>query len=56
MFKIFKKSKPEDKLKKKYKQLIEESFKLSKVNRTASDAKQAEAQEILKQIEDLEKG
>ncbi|MDG1046314.1 MAG: Lacal_2735 family protein, partial [Bacteroidia bacterium] len=34
--------------------LMKESYKLSTVNRTASDAKAAEADAILKEIEDLD--
>jgi hypothetical protein len=55
MFNWFKKQSPADKLRKKYKQLMEESYRLSKVNRSESDAKMAEAQALLKQIDELEK-
>ena len=37
------------------KKLLEQSHKLSTKNRAESDAKYAEAQEVLKQIEALEK-
>lgn len=41
------------KLQSKYESLLKESYKLSKVNRQASDAKIAEAEEVLKQISTL---
>lgn len=50
MFGFFKKSEKE-KLQKEYSKLMEEAFRLSKVDRKASDAKTAEAEEIVKQIE-----
>ena len=56
MFGLFKKKTKKEKLEKKYKSLINESFKLSRTNRTASDAKQAEAEEVRKEIEALEEG
>lgn len=52
MFGLFKKD-PRKALEKKYKQLLQESFDLSKTDRTASDAKAAEAEEVLKEIEKL---
>lgn len=55
MFGLFKKRNPKDILMEQYKKLIEEAYTLSKINRTASDQKTAEANEILKQIEQLEK-
>lgn len=55
MFSFFKKQSPLDKLEKKYKTLLEEAFILSKTNRIASDAKQVEAADVLKQIEKLKK-
>jgi len=42
------------KLEKKYQQLLEQSYKLSHTNRKASDQKMAEAEEIRKEIEQLE--
>lgn len=61
MFNIFKKKSPEEqkkaqinKLQKKYKQLLEESHKLSHQDRTAGDAKLAEAEEVLKQIDEIQ--
>jgi hypothetical protein len=53
MFNIFKKKSEVDQLEKKYKKLLEESYKLSKINRTQSDAKKAEAEDVLNQIEAL---
>lgn len=53
MLGIFKKKSETEKLEDKYKKLLEESFKLSSTNRSLSDQKQAEAQEVLKQIDAL---
>lgn len=53
MFGFFKKKSPIDKLQEKYKTLLEEAYKLSSSNRSLSDAKTAEANEILKEIESL---
>ncbi|MEQ8624722.1 MAG: Lacal_2735 family protein [Vicingaceae bacterium] len=55
MFGIFKKKSPKEKLNLQYKKLLAEAHALSKSNRTASDAKQAEAQKVLEKIEALEK-
>lgn len=44
-----------EKLQKKYNQLMQESFDLSTVNRKKSDLKRAEAEEIGKQMDELEK-
>ena len=52
MFGLFKSKK--EKLEDKYKALVEESYKLSTVNRKESDAKLAEADSVLKQIEALD--
>jgi hypothetical protein len=49
----FLKSDPKKKLQKQYEQLLKEAFELSKTNRTASDKKAAEAEEVAKQIEAL---
>lgn len=51
MLGLFKKKTKKEKLEKKYKALMNESFKLSRTNRTASDAKQAEAEEVRKEID-----
>ena len=53
MFGIFKKKSEKDRLEEKYRNLLEESYKLSHTNRTASDQKAAEAEEVLKQIDSL---
>jgi hypothetical protein len=54
MFGLFKKKSEKDKLEEKYKQLLDESYRLSKTDRAAADLKAAEADEILKKIELLE--
>jgi len=54
MFGIFKKKSKIDLLNKKYQKLQTEAFKLSTVNRRDSDIKQAEAEEVLKEIRVLE--
>lgn len=51
----FLKSDPKKKLQKQYEKLLKESFDLSKTDRTASDRKRVEAEEISKQIEELDK-
>ncbi len=43
------------KLEKKYKQLLDEAYQLSHVNRKASDDKAAEADEVRKKLDALEK-
>lgn len=53
MFGIFKKKTEREKLETEYEKLLKESYKLSTINRTASDAKAAEADAILKKIETL---
>jgi hypothetical protein len=53
MFGLFKRKTPLEKLQEKYNKLTEEAFKLSKIDRKASDAKQAEAEEVLKQMDAL---
>ena len=56
MFSIFKKKKSKiQKLYDKYHQMQNEAFELSTSNRTQSDLKYAEAQEVLKEIEIYEK-
>ncbi|MGB1120896.1 MAG: Lacal_2735 family protein [Saprospiraceae bacterium] len=54
MFGLFKKD-PVKKLQKKYKDLMEESYRLSTTDRKASDLKRAEAEEVIKEIEALQK-
>ena len=51
MFGIFKKKSEVEKLQDKYKKIMEEAFKLQSINRSSSDKKYAEANDILKQIE-----
>lgn len=53
MFGLFKKKNPIDKLQAEYKKLQEQAFVLSKTDRKASDAKTAEAEEIMKKIMEL---
>ncbi|MGB0885171.1 MAG: Lacal_2735 family protein [Chitinophagales bacterium] len=53
MFGFLKKKTPQEKLNEKYQKLMEESFKLSKTDRKAADAKVAEAELILKEIDAL---
>lgn len=54
MFGIFKKKSKIEVLDKKYQNLLKESYKLSTINRKASDEKAAEADKVLKEIEKLE--
>lgn len=53
MFGLF--SDKKAKLERQYHRLSEEAYKLSHTNRQASDRKQAEAAEVLKEIEALER-
>ncbi len=53
MFGIFRKKTEKEKLQKQYKKLMKEAFELSKVNRSLSDSKYAEADNIQKQIDAL---
>jgi hypothetical protein len=55
MFGLFKKKTEVEKLTSTYQKLKEEAFNLSKVDRTASDQKTAEAEEVWKKIENLQK-
>ena len=55
MFRIFKKKTEVEKLQSKYKALLKEAYDLSKINRSKSDQKTFEAEEIYKQIEILNK-
>ena len=55
MFGLFKRKSKVEKLELKYRKLCEEAYKLSKINRTMSDAKTFEANEVLKEIDDLKK-
>lgn len=53
MFGLFKKKSEVDRLYDKYEKLMAESHRLSTSNRTASDAKVAEAEEVLRRIAEL---
>ncbi|MEN8912542.1 MAG: Lacal_2735 family protein [Polaribacter sp.] len=53
MFGIFKKKTAVEKLEEKYKKVMEEGFKLQSINRSDSDEKYLEADNILKEIEQL---
>jgi hypothetical protein len=55
MFNIFKKKSKTEILLEKYNALMKQAFDLSKINRLQSDIKTAEAQQLLKQIESVEK-
>ena len=52
-FSLFKRKTEREKLVEKHRQLLEESFKLSKVNRRLSDEKVAEADALMKKIESM---
>ena len=52
--KLFKRKTELEKLQDKYDSLMEEAYKLSKVNRTKSDEKTFEANEVLIEIKELE--
>lgn len=53
MFGLFKKKSPLEQLEEQYKKALEEAFKLSKVNRAASDQKYQEAEDLAKQMDAL---
>ena len=53
MFGLFKKKTEVEKLEIKYKALLKEAYDLSKTNRSNSDQKTFEAEELSKQIEAL---
>ena len=53
MFGLFKKKSETEKLQLKYKKLLEEAHRLSTTNRSASDEKMFEANEVLKEIEQI---
>ena len=55
MLRILKKKSPTASLEKKYKKLLEESYKLSTINRMESDRKRAEAEKVLEEIEKTQK-
>lgn len=53
MFSIFKKKSERERLQEKYKSLLEKAHKLSTVDRTKADQATAEAEEVLKAMEQL---
>ncbi|MBK9591090.1 MAG: Lacal_2735 family protein [Crocinitomicaceae bacterium] len=53
MFEFLKKKSPLEKLDKEHKKLLEEAFQLSKSNRSESDKKYKEADDLAIQIEQL---
>jgi len=55
MFGLFKRKSEIQKLELKYKKLLEEAHKLSTINRSSSDAKTFEANEVLKEIDQIKK-
>ncbi len=55
MFGLFKKSSPKKKLEKKYRDLMGQAHKYSTTNRTLSDQKVQEAEEVMKELEQLAK-
>jgi hypothetical protein len=56
MFGLFRKKSKTEVLEEKYQNLLKESYKLSTINRKASDEKAAEADQVLKEIEHLKTG
>jgi hypothetical protein len=54
MYGLFRKKTEKELLSRKYDKLMQEGYELSTTNRKASDAKYAEAGEIMKKIEKLE--
>ncbi|MCH9660282.1 MAG: Lacal_2735 family protein [Bacteroidetes bacterium] len=53
MFNLFRKITREEKLQKRYEKLMRQWAELSNINRKASDAKYAEAQQVSDEIEQL---
>lgn len=53
MFGFFKKKSPLEKLQLEYKALLSQAHKLSKIDRKRSDQKMAEADEVLKKMNQL---
>ncbi|EAR14312.1 GTP cyclohydrolase I [Robiginitalea biformata HTCC2501] len=56
MFGFLKSRTPREKLEVRYKKLLGEAHKLSQTNRSQGDAKYAEAEAVLKEIEMLDSG
>tara|TARA_B110000196_G_C20863283_1_gene528402 strand:+ start:12 stop:185 length:174 start_codon:yes stop_codon:yes gene_type:complete len=55
MFGLFKRKTPIEKLQIKYQSLMQQAYNLSKINRSQSDQKHFEANEILKEMDKLKK-
>jgi ribosome-binding protein aMBF1 (putative translation factor) len=55
MFNFFRKNRTIDRLEKRYNELVREAYELSTSNRQLSDQRVAESNEVLKQIELLER-
>jgi len=55
MFGLFKKTSPKEQLEKKYRDLMEQAHKYSTTNRKLSDQKVQEAEEVMKELEQLVK-
>lgn len=53
LFSFFNKKTEKEKLQEKYEKLLQESFELSKIDRTKSDAKRAEAEKVAAEIQQL---
>ncbi len=53
MFNFFKKKSEAEILNEKYSKLLNEAYELSKTNRAKSDSKYAEAEELVKKIQEL---
>ncbi|MEZ5009917.1 MAG: Lacal_2735 family protein [Chitinophagales bacterium] len=53
MFGLFKKKSKKEKLNEQYQKLMKESFEISKTNRKLADDKYAEAEAIMKEIEQI---
>ena len=53
MWRFFKRKSKLEKLEEQYRSILNEAFHLSKINRTQSDEKYSQAEEILKEIEKL---
>jgi hypothetical protein len=51
MFGLFKKKDPNEKLMKRYKELLAEAHRLSTIDRRASDLKRAEAESLLDKLD-----
>jgi hypothetical protein len=55
MFNLFKKKSEIEILELKFKRITEEAYQLSKINRTKSDAKYAEADQVMEEIQRIQK-